>query len=173
MNTWKEGDVFSWWYKEVDHNSSTQYWCCSQTGIVQNDGRLYDTYWGYGANDGRSFSLTSVGDKIEVKFVANLNDYNPCRKEDQCYYNDEDFLNLSNSNNSGKYYLRKGAVKSLDKMRKILQRNVKDAERKLIKAKQDLEWEKRKLSELTIDSYVYANNDVSVEDVSYLDEEIM
>jgi len=173
MNTWKEGDVFSWWYKEVDYNSSTQYWCCSQIGIVQENGILYDTYWGYAVNDGRSFSLNSVGEKIEVEFIANLNDYNPCQKEDQCYYNDEDFLNLSNSNNSGKYYLRKGAVKSLDKMRKILQRNVKDAERKLVRAKQNLEWEKRNLEELTIDSYVYANNGVSVEDVSYLDEEIV
>ena len=173
MKTWKEGDVFSWWYKEVDHNSSTQYWCCSQTGIVQSNGRLYDTYWGYGINDGRSFSLNSVGEKIEVKFVANLNEYNLCRKEDQCFYNDEDFLNLSNSNNYGVYYLREGAVKSLDKMRKILQRNIKDVERELEIARQNLEWEKQKLEGLTVDSYVYPRKDVSVEDVSYLDEEIM
>lgn len=103
--------------------------------------------------------------------IANLNDYETCRKEDRCYYDDKDFLDLSNNNNSNRYfYLRKGAAKSLDKMRKILERNIKDAEYKLTSAKQNLEWKKRELDELTLDSYVYARNGVSMEDVSYLDE---
>lgn len=34
MRQWKEGDVFSWSYKEVDYNNSTQYWCCSRAGVV-------------------------------------------------------------------------------------------------------------------------------------------
>ena len=155
MKQWKEGDVFSWSYKETDYNSSTQYWCCSREGVVASNGILYDTFWGIGINgNGRRFQLEDLESEIDVKFLANLNDYEPCKKEDRAYYDDKDFLDLSNSNNSGKYYLRKGAVKSLDKMRKILQRNVKDAERKLVRAKQDLEWEKRNLEELTIDSYV-------------------
>ena len=55
-------------------------------------------------------------------------------------------------------------------MRKILERNIKDAEYKLASAQQNLERENRKLEELTLDSYVWARDGVSMEDVSYLDE---
>ena len=172
MKEWKEGDVFSWSYNETDVHSSTQYWCCSQTGVVASNEIMYDTFWGIGINEnGRLFTSEDIGSKIEISFIANLNDYETCRKEDRCYYDDKDFLDLSNSNNGNRYfYLRKGAVKSLDKMRKILERNVKDAEYKLKSAQQNLEWEKSKLEELTLDSYVYAREGVSMEDVSYLDE---
>lgn len=44
MNQWKEGDVFSWYYKDIDPNSSTQYWCCSQKGVVASNGLMYDTF---------------------------------------------------------------------------------------------------------------------------------
>lgn len=171
MKEWEEGAVFSWSYKEVDHNNSMQYWCCSQTGVVASNGVMYDTFWGVGINsEGRRFNLEDLGSKIEVKYIANLNDYELSRKEDQCYYDDKDLLNLSNSNNRGIYYLRKGAVKSLDKMKKILERNVKDAEQKLKSAQNSLEWEKRQLEELTIDSYVCAREGVSVSDTSWIDE---
>lgn len=173
MKQWKQGDIFSWWYKEVDCNSSTQYWCCSQTGFVANNGVLYDTYWGLGINNGRHFDIEDVDTKIEIKFIANLNDYEKCRKGDQCYYDDKDFLNLSHSNNSGVYYLRKGVIKSLSKMRKILERNVKQAEYKAKSAQRDVEDKKRKLEELTVESYVWAMDGVSVEDVSYLDDEVL
>ena len=174
MKQWKEGDVFSWYYKDIDPNSSTQYWCCSQTGVVASNEVMYDTFWGIGINEnGRRFILEDVDSKIEISLIANLNDYESCRKEDRCYYDDKDFLDLSNSNNGNRYfYLRKGAVKSLDKMRKVLERNVKDAEYKLKSAQQNLEWEKSKLAELTLASYVYARDGVSMEDVSYLDEEV-
>lgn len=171
MKQWKEGDVFSWCYKEIDYKSSTQYWCCSGTGVVASNGLMYDTFWGIGINNnGRVFTQEDVESKIDVTFLANLNDYESCKKEDRTYYDDKDFLDLSNSNNSCFFYLRKGAVKSLDKMRKILERNIKDAEFKLTSAQQNLEWEKRKLEELTLDSYVWARDGVSMEDVSYLDE---
>lgn len=172
MKQWKEGDVFSWSYKETERNSSTQYWCCSREGVVASNGLLYDTFWGIGINsDGRAFKQEDVDSKIEVTFLANLNDYESCKKEDRAYYDDKDFLDLSNSNKSCFFYLRKGAVKSLDKMRKILERNIKDAEYKLASAQRDLEWEKGQLEELTLDSYVWARDGVSMEDVSYLDEE--
>ena len=170
MKEWKEGDVFSWWYKEVDHNISTQYWCCSRTGVVASNGLMYDTFWGIGINaNGRYFTQEDLESKIDVTFLANLNDYELCTKGDQCYYNDEDLLNLSNSNNGGIYYLRKGASKSLDKMGKILKRNVKDAEQKLESAQNALDWEKRALEELNIDSYIYIREGVSTADVSWLD----
>ena len=172
MKQWKEGDVFSWSYKETDYNSSTQYWCCSRTGVVASNGLMYDTFWGIGINDnGRVFVQEDVDSKIDVTLLANLNDYEFCKKEDRAYYDDKDFLDLSNSNNGNRFfYLRKGAVKSLDKMRKILERNIKDAEYKLTSAQHNLEWEKRKLEDLTLDSYVWARDGVSMEDVSYLDE---
>lgn len=171
MKEWKEGAVFRWSYKKVDHNNSMQYWCCSQTGVVASNNIMYDTFWGIGINsEGRKFSLKDLESKIEVKYIGNLNDYEFSRKEHQCYYDDKDLLDLSNSNNRGIYYLRKGAVKSLDKMKKILERNVKDAEQKLKFAQNDLDWEKRKLEELTIDSYIYVREGVSISDTSYLDE---
>lgn len=58
-------------------------------------------------------------------------------------------------------------------MRKILQRNVKDAEYKLETARQNLEWEKRNLESLTVDDYICPRKDISVEDVSYLDEGVI
>lgn len=172
MKQWKEGDVFAWSYKDIDLNSSTQYWCCSMVGVVASNGIMYDTFWGIGINDsGRYFTQDDLESKIDVKFLANLNDYETCKREDRAYYHDKDFLDLSNSNNGNRFfYLRKGATKSLDKMRKILERNLKDAEYKLTSAQQNLEWEKRKLEELTLDSYVWARDGVSMEDVSYLDE---
>ena len=171
MKEWKEGAVFSWSYKKVDHNNSTQYWCCSQTGVVASNGVMYDTFWGVGINSsGKRFNLEDLESKIEVKYIANLNDFELSRKEDQCYYDDKDLLDLSNSNNRGIYYLRKGAVKSLDKMKKILKRNIKDAEQKLESAQNSLKWEKRQLEKLTVDSYVYAREGVSVADASWSDE---
>ena len=171
MKEWKEGAVFSWSYKHLDYNNSMQYWCCSQTGVVASNGVMYDTFQGIGINStGRRFNLEDLESKIEVKYIANLNDYELSRKEDQCYYDDKDLLDLSNSNNRGIYYLRKGAVKSLDKMKKILERNIKDAEQKLKSAQNSLEWEKRQLEEITIDSYICARGAVSVADTSWSDE---
>ena len=171
MKQWKEGDVFTWSYKETDYNISTQYWCCSRTGVVASNGLMYDTFWGIGINsEGTRFNLEDLESEIEVKYIANLNDYELSRKEDQCYYDDKDLLNLSNSNNRGIYYLRKGVVKSLNKMKKILERNIKDAEQKLKSAQNSLEWEKRQLEEITTDSYVCAREGVSVADTNLTDE---
>lgn len=169
--SWKDGDVYLWSFndqeyeKRKDHHD--MYWCCSRIGIVANE-FLVDTYWGSSLN--KMFTIDDVNEKLVVAYKGNLNDYTPCRKEDQAMYNDEDILNLSHPNSSNQYYLRIGALKSKEKMVKVIKRNALKLQHDIEYAKSSLTWELDKLNNLDTLNYTYGLDGVSLEDVSYVDE---
>ena len=128
---YRKGDIVKWSYTSYKlkslrdgDNGGTTYWCCSRIAIFNGE-RFVDTYW-YGS-DNRSFGVDDIGDTHEVKYVANLdelvlqNDY--VRYDDLTrYYNREDIVDLNHPNNSrGNLYLRKGAKKDINIIRKSLE----------------------------------------------------
>ncbi|MEG2307213.1 MAG: hypothetical protein RSB94_07730 [Erysipelotrichaceae bacterium] len=173
--SFKNGDVYKWSWNEVEYNRrkdlANLYWCESRIGIVDGE-CLVDTFWSGGSNS-RCFDKNDVLTKLDVQYLGNLNDYQPCRKEMQAMYDDKDFLDLSHSNNgiSGAYYLRKDATKSKEKMVKIVKRNALLLQYKVESAKRALEWELTKLRNSEEIDYAYGLDGVSLSDESYVDED--
>ena len=171
-NNWKDGDIYRWSYnteesqRRKDHHNI--YWCCSRIGIVRN-GILTDTFWSGGNR--RSFNLEETLSKLDLEYLGNLNDYEPCNQQDQAMYDDKDFLNLSHPNNSNQYFLKKGAVKSKEKMIKIIKRNALKLQFDYEYAKRALEWELEKLDNLDELNYAYGLDGVNLTDDNYCDEE--
>lgn len=74
----KEGDVFRWYYKNDEEyrkkNTGTAYWCMDNQCVVRS-GELVDTYW-----DGVDLTRLSSNssflslDKVDLKFICNIND---------------------------------------------------------------------------------------------------
>lgn len=160
-------DVYKWYYKD-DYiaNKSEPYWCCSQIAIF-NGRYLVDTFWG--GSDNRYFKPENLEDKIEVVYLGNLLDFKPANESDQAMYDDKDFLNLNHSNSSrGNCYLRKGAVKSKEKMHKIIKRNAAKLKADYEYAKKAYQWELDKLGYEELE-YVSALDGVSLADESYED----
>lgn len=128
QRTYKEGDIVYWGYsqKYIDGLSykSDLYWANSR--IATFDGKKFsDTFWhGY---DNFSFGSEEIGEKIEVRYVANFNeldkqsDYTKAEELEK-YYESADIVDLNHSNNSrGNLYLRKGAKRSLTKIKENLE----------------------------------------------------
>lgn len=177
MNTetlsWKDGDIYRWSWNEHEYeqrkNLANLYWCESRIGVVNGE-YLVDTFWS-GGSQSRHFHKDTVISKLNVEFIGNKGDFSPCRKEDRAMYDDKDFLDLSHANNSGEYYLKKGAVKSKEKMIKVVKRNALYLKRKIESAQRDLEIHLEKLTNVDDLNYVYGLSDVSLYDESYVDEE--
>ena len=167
----KDQDVYRWSYKSTE-GMFEPYHCKSGIGIFSESNKaLRDTFWGNLGSNGRWFSVEECEDLIDLKYLGNLNDYTPARETDQAMYDDKDFLNLNHSNSSrGNCYLRKGAVKSKEKMHKIIKRNA-------AKLKADYEYARRayqqEIDKLGCEDleYVSALDGVSLADDSYEDEE--
>lgn len=170
---WKDGDVYFWSYNEKEYDKrkdhQEMYWCCSNIGIVRGE-YLEDTYWG--GSSSKSFIKEDVINKLKVTYKGNLKDYQQCRKEDQAMYDDADILNLTHSDSSNQYYLKLGAVKSKDKMIKIIKRNALKLKADYEYAKRALEWELDKLKDIDAIDYAYGLDGVSLGDESYADCEI-
>lgn len=172
LNKWKDGDVYRWSYNDIEYDKRKDYhdmyWCCSNIGIVRGE-YLEDTFWN--SSSSRTFIKDDVLSKLEVLYKGNLNEYQQCRKEDQAMYDDADILNLSHSNSSNQYYLKIGAVKSRNKMVKIIKRNALKLQRDYEYAKIAFQCELDKLNDLGELNYAYGLDNVSLEDHSYSDEE--
>ena len=144
----KRNDIYRWRYTENELvGKSYPYHCKSQICICdENKGNnrkyLIDTYWGSGGNE--SFAESDIGTKIEIEFIANLDDLIECKYEDFKYYKRSDCIDISHSNrpNIG-YYLKKDAKKDLETMREHI-----DTQRK--KLERDLEYYQNKLEDLHI-----------------------
>lgn len=171
--SWKDGDVYRWSWCESEYNKrkdlANLYWCESQIAIVRGD-FLEDTFWSGGCQS-RCFKKDAVQEMLSLIYLGNINDYTPCRKEDQAMYDDKDFLNLTHANNRGEYYLKVGAVKSKEKMIKVTKRNALKLRYKLESAKRAFEWEIEKLKNTEQLEYAYGIEDVSLDDNSYFDED--
>lgn len=126
----REGDIFRWSYRDpnTDSRQYGSYHCCSRIAVVKN-GLLRDTYWGaYAGSDGRSFGQDDIH-KLDLTFVANLRDLEVAAEYQADYYDDADIINLNHSNSTrGNFYLRKGAVRSQDKMLAVARQRMAEAE---------------------------------------------
>lgn len=126
----REGDIYRWSYRDpkTDMRQYGSYHCCSRIAIVRN-GLLKDTYWGaYAGSDGRSFGQDDVH-TLDLTFVANLSDLEIAAEYQADYYDDADIVDLNHSNSSrGNFYLRKGAVRSQDKILAVARQRLAEAE---------------------------------------------
>lgn len=173
----KDGDIFRWSWndKQLDkleykNSSGTLYWCSSRI-VVYKDGLLRDTYWA-SSSDGKTFTPEQAEDILELRFIANESDLYPANPTDRAYYEDEDCVDLSHPNSSrGNFYLRKGAKKSLTKMKKVLTRYIKREEASVRYAQQEVERAQDNLKTLTLDSYIPLCDHISLEDNSWEDGE--
>lgn len=170
INTLTINDVFRWYYKDTTGRFEP-YHCKSRIMIFNGD-IFFDTFWGNVPHRNTWFTQDEADNLLELQYLGNLDEFESCREHDQAMYDDKDFMNLNHSNSSrDNYYLRKGATKSLDKMKKVLKRNILDVESVYQSAKWDYERELRALEELTVDSYVSARNGIPMCDDFYNDDQ--
>lgn len=167
----KDQDVYRWSYKSTE-GMFEPYHCKSGIGIFsESNNALRDTFWGNLGSNGRWFSAEECEDLIDLKYLGNLDEYTPARETDQAMYDDKDFLNFNHSNSSrGNCYIRKGAVKSKEKMYKIIKRNAAKLKADYEYARKAYQWEIDKLGYEDLE-YVSALDGVSLADDSYEDEE--
>lgn len=116
--TLRDGDVYRWSYREPgDDRTYGRYHCCSRIAVVYR-GRLRDTFWQIGTSfdNGRSFDESDLA-KLELTFLANMDDLVKANEYEAVYYDDADIVDLNHSNSSrDNFYLRKGAARSQKKM---------------------------------------------------------
>ena len=164
---WKEGDIFHWsWNDEMldtEHcklqsQSGTLYWCCSRIGVVKGD-RLVDTYWYSDSSSNKTFSKDYIQENMELVFIANQDDLVKADPSERMYYLDEDCVDLNHPNNtSGNFYIRKGAKKNLDKMKRIVQRDI-------TRMRKEIEYELRQIERQEL----LLQEGLTEEDVLYVD----
>jgi hypothetical protein len=172
----KEGDIYRWSWnektldsKQLEQQSGTLYWCCSRIGIVKN-GELVDTFWH--GNENKSFTEEQIKEKLDIKFVANIDDLEKAEPYVQALDLDKDCVDLNHPNSTrGNFYIRKGAKKNLNKMKKVLRREISITESQLKYQLSSLEAKKKALEVLSEDSYLFVSSDIPLEDNSYHDEE--
>ena len=139
----KVGDIYRWTWnektlKKLDYknNSGTMYWCSSCICVFKEDGMFWDTYWGGDdySHDKR-FTEAEAKDKLSLEYIGNFDDLVEAGEQERAYYEDKDCVDISHANRSrGGFYIRKGAVKSLDKMRRILNRNLTKLKKEQLKS---------------------------------------
>lgn len=166
----KDGDIVIWSYSDsklktmdLERQAGTLYWCNSQIAIFKS-GFFIDTYWGL-SGECKKISFEEIGKNIDVKYIANMSDLDNKQESERAYYADRDCVNLNHANNTrGNFYIRKGAKKSLDKMRKIALRDIKNLESEIDYKKSQLRAKKHELSEIDIDSRIYIASGASLFD---------
>ena len=156
----KLNDVYKFNYNIIwSRKIFEPYWCFDGQLIVRKrNGKLYleDTYWFSGEN--RTFTLEEALEKGNLTFVCNLDDVKECRECDIQYYDDKDIFNLSYQKGCyKKYCIRKGAKRSADKMKTVLNEKIAESKRKIEWENFDIEKYKEKLQEVengNLDIYI-------------------
>lgn len=179
MNKPKVGDIFRWSWNEKSRkqyedkaSAGTLYWCCSRICVFEEDGRFWDTYWSSCRSENRRFTIEEADDKLELKYVGNFADLIEARSSERAYYEDKDCVDISHANMSrGGFYLRKGAAKSLDKMRKVMKRNIRKLQYDADYAQRQVNEMKKELETLSLESHVRTIEDVDLTDISYEDSD--
>lgn len=153
---YKDGDIVYWSYSQKYIDSlkykSDLYWCKSRIATF-NGKKFTDTYW-YGS-DNLSFTPEEIGERFEVQYVSNFadldkqNDYSKFEDFDK-YFEAADIVDLNHPNNSrGNLYLRKGAKRSLTKIKESLEYQIKRSQEKIDHQNWILDQEKEKLTNLS------------------------
>lgn len=144
----KDGDVIRWSYKSTA-GMFEPYWCKSQFAIFKN-GEFRDTYW-YSLPDQHILIL----DHIEFRYLGNINDYRLTPGSYELdYYDDADILNLSHSNSAREFYVKKDAKKSVQKIRRKLEEELKKKRSSIDALNYDIESIKKKLENVTENTWI-------------------
>lgn len=161
---YKKDDIVFWSYSEaklLSLKGYSPYHCRSQIAVFNGE-RFVDTFWHGGENF--SFGPEKIGSDIVVEYVGNFADLDKqnhyCQFEDlDKYYNRVDIVDLNHSNSSrGNLYLRKGAKRSLAKIKESLEYKIKRAQENIDHQNWVLDQDKEKLlnlDEKTIDSIYF------------------
>ena len=168
-NDMKKGNVYRWNYTEEQRGKMTGdiYWCKSRIAIF--DGKwLTDTFWGNSSSD-LSFSKEDVSTKIEVTFLANMDDLESSDPSMRAYYLDADCVDLNHPNSTrGNFYIRKGSVKNLAKMERILRREKAEHEYSIRSTLRSIELLEKELKNVTEHTFVSPKKDtVSLDDKTW------
>ena len=155
----RDGDIYRWRYNREtlqtpafveSANCGTLYWCNSRIAIWnEKKERLIDTYWG-STIDNKSFTIQEIEEKIDLTFVANINDLVPCHPSEFDRYANDDCINISHSNSMrGGFYIRKGARESISKKIAVLESQIADHKSKVSYHKDQLKYCTKRLVELS------------------------
>lgn len=157
----KLNDVYRFRYNAEEHEKawSDLNWCFDGQLIVKENSKglyLEDTYW---TSDNRCFTLEEALNKGTLEFVCNLDDVEECSENPYNYYEDEDIFDLSYQNGCyRRIRVKKGAKRSKDKMREVLECKIAESKSKIESAQYEIEINKKKLQELengNLDIYVW------------------
>ena len=166
---YKDGDIFRWSWSDskletmdLEKQAGTTYWCKSRIAIFNEKNEVFkDTYW-YGG-DNYWFKLDKVGKDIELEFIANINEIEPCNESEFNYYDASDCINISHANMTrGGRYIKKDAKRSLDKMRRSIEAHLEHYKNEARFANNEIERLEADLKDLTTDSYVPCKDGVYV-----------
>lgn len=170
------GDIFRWSYnkkwleiKKDGNNNGTTYWAVSRIAIVDGD-YLIDTY---SSSMNQSFTKEMIDERLELVFIANMNDIEEACKSDRAYYMDADCIDISHANSWGmNFYLKKGAKKSLSKMEKVIKRKKYKIEHSIEYQLQEIKRLESDLLTLNEDTYICSSKETPMADDDYLDYEL-
>lgn len=123
----KHLDIYRWYYKDPKDHTSNSYWCTTQIGVVMDD-KFIDTYWGWpperSFSDGRKWNLKSAEEKLNLEFIANLDDLvllTDCKE----FY--DDVIDLTHSNTSQNLiFIRKYQKRSIPAMIKYYEKEIQE-----------------------------------------------
>lgn len=165
----KKGNVYQWSYTDGQRAKimGDTYWCKSR--IATYDGKwLTDTFWGNSSSN-ISFSKEDVGIKIEATLLANMDDLELSDPSMRAYYLDADCIDLNHKNSTrGNFYIRKGSVKNLAKMERILRREKAEHEYSIKSTLRSIELLAKELENVTEHTFVSPRKDtVSLDDKTW------
>lgn len=120
----------------------------SDNGII-----LVDTYWGLrGGTYSKIFKISDIGRKIHIEYYCNLNEITKIHSLEVKYYDDEDIILLHDQHacvESCRYhYIKNGAIRSKEKILRVLNEEIADAESRLVCAQNSIEAKKKLASEI-------------------------
>lgn len=141
----KHLDIYYWSYKDSKKQDSNDYRCTTQIGIVINN-KLIDTYWDWPLDrefsDGRKWALDVAEEKLNLKFIANLNDLELLTDNPDWY---DDVIDLTHRNTSQNLkFIRKGQKRSYTAQTNDIQNRISELER-------DIEYKTTQIKSLQID----------------------
>ena len=162
QRVWRDGDIVFWSYI-LPHNGATdRYWCKAKMAVYFEDlQQFHDLYWIHRHGEkyskinssGFIFSPNQIGQIIQVDYKGNLDEFD--RKSSNWdylvkYYDESDLLCLDHGNDSShNMYLRKGAKKSLARIKCALEHKISDLEGQIRYATSRLAEVKKDLKGLT------------------------
>ena len=121
QNKYKNGDVFTWEYKEGDRS----YHCKSCIAICNDKGNLFDNYWTY-----QPYRVDPK--EVDLEFLGNLFDCKEVARSCAYQYNRGDYIDIQNPNNScNTIFLKKGVKPSNELIINKLKEDLKKFEWKV------------------------------------------